>query len=72
MAVFLARAGDRVGQEEEAAMNKSAKSKGEREAAGAGRLWPRLAGMARDALHYAVMMVTGLACVDEVLGVERA
>jgi len=52
-------------------MNKSAKSKDEREATGAGQLWLRLPGMVREAL-YDTVMVTGLACVDEVLEAERA
>jgi putative transposase len=52
-------------------MNKSAKGKDGRKAAGGGQLWLRLPGMVRDAL-YDTVMVTGLACVDEVLEAERA
>lgn len=52
-------------------MNKSAKRTDGRKAAGGGQLWLRLSGMVRDAL-YDTVMVTGLACVDEVLEAERA
>lgn len=52
-------------------MNKSAKSKDERKADGGGQLWLRLSAMVREAL-YDTVMVTGLACVDEVLEAERA
>src|ERR1700674_3425895 len=51
-------------------MNKSAKSKGERKAAGAGQLWLRLPGLVREAL-YDKVIGAGLACVDEVLEAER-
>ena len=52
-------------------MNKIGKSKGGREATGAGQLWLRLPGMVREAL-YETVIATGLACVDEVLEAERA
>lgn len=52
-------------------MNKSAKRTDGRKAAGEGQLWLRLSAMVRDAL-YDTVMVTGLACVDEVLEAERA
>ena len=52
-------------------MSKIGKSKGGREAAGAGQLWLRLPGMVREAL-YETVIATGLACVDEVLEAERA
>jgi hypothetical protein len=52
-------------------MNKSAKDKGGRKAGDGGPLWLRLSGLVRDAL-YDTVMVTGLACVDEVLEAERA
>jgi len=51
-------------------MNKSAKGKDGRKAGGGGQLWLRLPGMVRDAL-YDTVIVTGLACVDEVLEAER-
>src|ERR1700674_6073885 len=51
-------------------MNKSAKSKGERKAAGAGQLWLRLPGLVRAAL-YDTVIGAGLACVDEMLEAER-
>lgn len=51
-------------------MNKSAKGKDGRKAGGGGQLWLRLPGMVRDAL-YETVIVTGLACVDEVLEAER-
>jgi putative transposase len=52
-------------------MNKSAKDEGGRKAGDGGQLWLRLSGLVRDAL-YDTVMVTGLACVDEVLEAERA
>jgi len=52
-------------------MRKSDKSDGGRKAWDAGQLWLRLSGMVREAL-YDTVMVTGLACVDEVLEAERA
>ena len=52
-------------------MNKSAKGKDGRKAGGGGQLWLRLSAMVREAL-YDTVMVTGLACVDEVLEAERA
>ncbi|HYB91923.1 MAG TPA: hypothetical protein VEC38_12860 [Candidatus Binataceae bacterium] len=51
-------------------MNKSAKRTEVKKAADAGQLWLRLSGMVREAL-YDTVMVTGLACVDEVLEGER-
>src|SRR5216683_4314824 len=51
-------------------MNKSAKRKGGRKAAGVGQLWLRLPGLVRDAL-YDTVIGAGLACVDEVLEMER-
>jgi hypothetical protein len=51
-------------------MNKSAKRKGGRKAAGAGQLWLRLPGLVREAL-YDTVIGAGLACVDEVLEAER-
>ena len=50
-------------------MNKSAKGKGGRKAAGAGQLWLRLPGLVREAL-YDTVIGAGLACVDEVLEAE--
>jgi hypothetical protein len=47
-------------------MNKSAKSKDGRKAAGGAQLWLRLPGLVRDAL-YDTVIGAGLACVDEVL-----
>jgi hypothetical protein len=55
VAAFLARSEDRVGKEEEAAMNKSAKSEDGRKAAGAGQLWLRLPGLVREALYDTVI-----------------
>src|SRR5271156_6936109 len=52
-------------------MNKSAKRADGRKAADEGQLWLRLSAMVREAL-YDTVMVTGLACVDEVLEAERA
>ncbi|MGH6823867.1 MAG: IS256 family transposase [Methylocella sp.] len=52
-------------------MSKSAKSREERKAGGAGQLWLRLPGLVRDAL-YETVIEAGLACVDEVLEAERA
>jgi len=52
-------------------MSKSDKRTEGRKAAGGRQLWLRLPGMVRDAL-YDTVMVTGLACVDEVLEAERA
>lgn len=52
-------------------MSKSAKRTDGRKALGEGQLWLRLPGMVREAL-YDTVMVTGLACVDEVLEAERA
>jgi putative transposase len=52
-------------------MNKSAKNKGERKAAGAGQLWLRLPELVGEALYETVIGV-GLACVDEALEAERA
>src|SRR5258708_30003842 len=51
-------------------MNKSAKRKDGRKAAGAGQLWLRLPGLVREAL-YETVIGAGLACVDEVLEAER-
>src|SRR6266852_1514191 len=51
-------------------MNKSAKGKDGRKAAGAGQLWLRLPGLVREAL-YDTVIGAGLACVDEVLEAER-
>src|SRR5712664_247928 len=51
-------------------MNKGAKGKDGRKAAGAGQLWPRLPGLVREAL-YDTVIGAGLACVDEVLEAER-
>ena len=52
-------------------MNKSAKGTDGKKAADGEQLWLRLSGMVREAL-YDTVMVTGLACVDEVLEAERA
>jgi hypothetical protein len=52
-------------------MNKSAKRTDGKKADGGGQLWLRLSAMVRAAL-YDTVMVTGLACVDEVLEAERA
>ena len=52
-------------------MNKSAKRTEGKKAADGEQLWLRLSGLVRDAL-YDTVMVTGLACVDEVLEAERA
>jgi transposase-like protein len=52
-------------------MNKSAKRTDGKKAADGEQLWLRLSGMVREAL-YDTVMVTGLACVDEVLEAERA
>ena len=52
-------------------MNKSAKRTDGRRADGGGQLWLRLPAMVREAL-YDTLMVTGLACMDEVLEAERA
>ena len=52
-------------------MNKSAKGTDGRKAADGEQLWLRLSGMVREAL-YDTVMVTGLACVGEVLEAERA
>jgi putative transposase len=52
-------------------MNKSAKRTDGKKADGGGQLWLRLSAMVREAL-YDTVMVTGLACVDEVLEAERA
>src|SRR5208282_5672368 len=52
-------------------MNKSAKRTEGKKAADGEQLWLRLSGMVREAL-YDTVMVTGLACVDEVLEAERA
>src|SRR5712691_13403037 len=51
-------------------MNKSAKGKDGRKAAGAGQLWLRLPGLVREA-RYDTVIGAGLACVDEVLEMER-
>ena len=51
-------------------MNKSAKSKDGRKAAGPGQLWLHLPGLVREAL-YDTVIGAGLACVDEVLEAER-
>ncbi len=51
-------------------MNKSAKRKDGRKAAGAGQLWLRLPGLVREAL-YDTVIGAGLACVDEVLEAAR-
>ncbi len=51
-------------------MNKGAKGKDGRKAAGAGQLWLRLPGLVREAL-YDTVIGAGLACVDEVLEAER-
>src|SRR6266852_6587889 len=51
-------------------MNKIAKRKGGRKAAGVGPLWLRLPGLVREAL-YDTVIGAGLACVDEVLEAER-
>src|SRR5271170_957305 len=51
-------------------MNKSAKSKDGRKAAGPGQLWLHLPGLVREAL-YDTVIGAGLACVDEVLEMER-
>src|SRR6266446_2183347 len=51
-------------------MNKSAKGKDGRKAAGPGQLWLRLPGLVREAL-YDTVIGAGLACVDEVLEAER-
>jgi hypothetical protein len=61
---------DRVGYKEEAAMNKSAKSKDARKAAVPGQLWLHLPGLVREAL-YDTVIGAGLACVDEALEAER-
>src|SRR3984893_19602139 len=50
-------------------MNKSAKGEGGRKAA-RGQLWLHLPGMVREAL-YDTVIGAGLACVDEVLEMER-
>src|SRR5271167_4929062 len=50
-------------------MNKSAKSKDRRKAS-RGQLWLHLPGMVREAL-YDTVIGAGLACVDEVLEMER-
>src|ERR1700736_3558808 len=50
-------------------MNKSAKGEGGRKAA-RGQLWLHLPGMVREAL-YDTVLGAGLACVDEVLEIER-
>ena len=52
-------------------MSKSAKSRSERKAGGAGQLWLRLPGLVRAAL-YETVIEAGLACVDEMLEEERA
>ena len=52
-------------------MNKSAKRTDGKKALDVEQLWLRLSGMVREAL-YDTVMVTGLACVDEVLEAERA
>jgi putative transposase len=52
-------------------MNKSAKRTDGKKADGGGQLWLRLSAMVREAL-YDTVMVTGLACVAEVLEAERA
>src|SRR5208282_5955600 len=52
-------------------MSKSDERTDGRKAAGGRQLWLRLSGMVREAL-YDTVMVTGLACVDEVLEAERA
>src|SRR5271163_2620398 len=51
-------------------MNKSAKGKDRKKAAGPGQLWLRLPGMVREAL-YDTVIGAGLACVDEALEAER-
>src|SRR5216683_6921653 len=51
-------------------MDKSAKGKDGRKAAGAGQLWLRLPGLVREALYHTAVGA-GLACVDEVLEAER-
>src|SRR5260370_2736072 len=51
-------------------MNKSAKRKDGRKAAGAGEVWLRLRGLVREA-RYETVIGAGLACVDEVLEAER-
>src|SRR5277367_5402992 len=51
-------------------MNKSAKSKDGRKAAGPGQLWLHLPGLVREAL-YDTVIGAGLACVDEALEAER-
>ena len=51
-------------------MNKIAKRKGGRKAAGVGQLWLRLPGLVREAL-YDTVIGAGLACVDEALEAER-
>src|ERR1019366_6343230 len=52
-------------------MNKSGKRTEGKKAADGEQLWLRLSGMVREAV-YDTVMVTGLACVDEVLEAERA
>jgi len=51
-------------------MNKSAKGKDGKKAAGSGQLWLHLPGLVREAL-YDTVIGAGLACVDEVLEAER-
>src|SRR5260370_25717365 len=51
-------------------MNKGAKRKDGRKAAGPGQLWLRLPGLVREAL-YDTVIGAGLACVDQVLEAER-
>ena len=58
-----------LGKREDAAMKKSAKGKDGRKAA-RGQLWLQLSGMVREAL-YDTVIGAGLACVDEVLEMER-
>jgi len=57
--------------DEEAAVVKNGKSKPIREGAGPGQLWLQLPGLVREAL-YETVIAAGLACVDEVLEVERS
>jgi putative transposase len=58
-------------RDEEAAVVKNGKSKPIREGAGPGQLWLQLPGLVREAL-YETVIAAGLACVDEVLEVERS
>jgi transposase-like protein len=57
--------------EEEAAVRKNGKREPLREGAGQRQLWMRLPGLVREAL-YETVIAAGLACVDEVLEVERS